>query len=110
MIRRPPRSTLFPYTTLFRSLFDARLQPLLELAAVLGACDYRRHIQGEHAVILERVGALPGRDQLRQPLDDGRLAHPRLADQHRVVLLTAGDEQLQPPPSPLAPPRRDELS
>src|SRR3712207_6868157 len=25
MIRRPPRSTLFPYTTLFRSLEDARL-------------------------------------------------------------------------------------
>src|SRR5229473_7099481 len=24
MIRRPPRSTLFPYTTLFRSLFTAR--------------------------------------------------------------------------------------
>src|SRR2546425_9980297 len=23
MIRRPPRSTLFPYTTLFRSIFDA---------------------------------------------------------------------------------------
>src|SRR5256885_4946933 len=26
MIRRPPRSTLFPYTTLFRSLLDARPQ------------------------------------------------------------------------------------
>src|SRR3989441_2613561 len=25
MIRRPPRSTLFPYTTLFRSLLDARI-------------------------------------------------------------------------------------
>src|SRR3712207_7232207 len=25
MIRRPPRSTLFPYTTLFRSLRDRRL-------------------------------------------------------------------------------------
>src|SRR2546430_13357779 len=25
MIRRPPRSTLFPYTTLFRSPFDERL-------------------------------------------------------------------------------------
>src|SRR2546430_10665255 len=25
MIRRPPRSTLFPYTTLFRSAFDAHL-------------------------------------------------------------------------------------
>src|SRR3712207_7769324 len=24
MIRRPPRSTLFPYTTLFRSLLEAR--------------------------------------------------------------------------------------
>src|SRR3712207_8380706 len=26
MIRRPPRSTLFPYTTLFRSSFAARCQ------------------------------------------------------------------------------------
>src|SRR2546422_5582398 len=52
MIRRPPRSTLFPYTTLFRSIvgvkarFDARrdddrvdaegghLQPLADLAKV----------------------------------------------------------------------------
>src|SRR2546426_7855267 len=28
MIRRPPRSTLFPYTTLFRSEFDPRLRLL----------------------------------------------------------------------------------
>src|SRR2546427_8173186 len=27
MIRRPPRSTLFPYTTLFRSFFTVREQP-----------------------------------------------------------------------------------
>src|SRR3712207_7252276 len=27
MIRRPPRSTLFPYTTLFRSEADATLSP-----------------------------------------------------------------------------------
>src|SRR5256885_10138162 len=26
MIRRPPRSTLFPYTTLFRSLGDAEIE------------------------------------------------------------------------------------
>src|SRR2546422_6512785 len=25
MIRRPPRSTLFPYTTLFRSLYDSSI-------------------------------------------------------------------------------------
>src|SRR3712207_8857690 len=37
MIRRPPRSTLFPYTTLFRSLFaDAlRANPRLHLVAVV---------------------------------------------------------------------------
>src|SRR2546430_5985041 len=29
MIRRPPRSTLFPYTTLFRSLRIRREQPLV---------------------------------------------------------------------------------
>src|SRR2546425_6060806 len=27
MIRRPPRSTLFPYTTLFRSQSDPRIRP-----------------------------------------------------------------------------------
>src|SRR2546425_4365437 len=32
MIRRPPRSTLFPYTTLFRSVFAA------ELVAATGHC------------------------------------------------------------------------
>src|SRR2546422_3471052 len=29
MIRRPPRSTLFPYTTLFRSMSDTTAAPLL---------------------------------------------------------------------------------
>src|SRR3712207_7605376 len=29
MIRRPPRSTLFPYTTLFRSAPDARMDGVL---------------------------------------------------------------------------------
>src|SRR5260370_5240235 len=33
MIRRPPRSTLFPYTTLFRSLTDLRAPPPDFLAA-----------------------------------------------------------------------------
>src|SRR2546422_6313788 len=30
MIRRPPRSTLFPYTTLFRSIVKERLGAMLE--------------------------------------------------------------------------------
>src|SRR5690606_39277196 len=32
MIRRPPRSTLFPYTTLFRSDEDLAVSPLLRLS------------------------------------------------------------------------------
>src|SRR5256885_13063743 len=32
MIRRPPRSTLFPYTTLFRSVFPVMVPPLRERA------------------------------------------------------------------------------
>src|SRR5260370_18876308 len=31
MIRRPPRSTLFPYTTLFRSVPDDRPSPIEQL-------------------------------------------------------------------------------
>src|SRR2546427_9391624 len=34
MIRRPPRSTLFPYTTLFRSRTGATISPALIPAAV----------------------------------------------------------------------------
>src|SRR2546422_5488282 len=30
MIRRPPRSTLFPYTTLFRSVFESLELPLTD--------------------------------------------------------------------------------
>src|SRR2546427_1939539 len=57
MIRRPPRSTLFPYTTLFRSVLvpdhatDRRVHgsstgPDLEPGRVLGRGDSRRHSLG----------------------------------------------------------------
>src|SRR5215203_5530492 len=39
MIRRPPRSTLFPYTTLFRSPRGHRRRP---------AARHRRHARGDH--------------------------------------------------------------
>src|SRR2546429_1369619 len=37
MIRRPPRSTLFPYTTLFRSLFQRRRRMKIRNVAVFVA-------------------------------------------------------------------------
>src|SRR2546430_6679700 len=35
MIRRPPRSTLFPYTTLFRSVMQSKLDALLKQSTVM---------------------------------------------------------------------------
>src|SRR2546429_6742963 len=44
MIRRPPRSTLFPYTTLFRSPVSSPTAPLLRMN---GAHRIRSHVQKE---------------------------------------------------------------
>src|SRR2546430_14918889 len=66
MIRRPPRSTLFPYTTLFRSLDQSDL--------------VRR---GRH-------GALPGGDQLLAQLLAGPQAHELDVD------VLVGDEAGEP--------------
>src|SRR2546428_8261734 len=45
MIRRPPRSTLFPYTTLFRSSGDDQAVALLGAEAALSrAADVRRDV------------------------------------------------------------------
>ena len=62
------------------------LQALLELAAVLGAGEQRRHVERQHALALQRLRHLAVDDALREPFDDRRLADARLADQHRIVL------------------------
>ena len=77
-------------------LVHDRLEPLLELAAVLGPGDHRRHVEREHPVVLEDVGAQSVGDHQRQALDDRRLADAGLADQHRVVLLAARQDLHHP--------------
>src|SRR2546430_17414047 len=66
MIRRPPRSTLFPYTTLFRSL---------------------PHLQFDRGVVhgaIRRDGAIG---------EVGQVLHrPRIADVVRVVLVERSEE------------------
>src|SRR3712207_9402026 len=47
MIRRPPRSTLFPYTTLFRSIMYADRETD-SMKAALGETERRREIQVAH--------------------------------------------------------------
>src|SRR3712207_7252968 len=63
MIRRPPRSTLFPYTTLFRSdrraerLGDSRAVDLLRLQPGV------RHIRYAPGRVERQVGAAAGANQ-----------------------------------------------
>src|SRR5256884_3058529 len=67
MIRRPPRSTLFPYTTLFRSL--------------------GRTADGEK-LARERLARFPLSDFLREELGKPNLAH-LAADPYRVLNLAS---------------------
>src|SRR3989442_10921642 len=59
MIRRPPRSTLFPYTTLFRSpnlgpgVFRERLTPVPALAAGWATCEVWNWRSEEHTSELQ---------------------------------------------------------
>src|SRR3712207_8514120 len=86
MIRRPPRSTLFPYTTLFRSTQDVVDESQPE-AVVVGADD---HVAVRRAVGLVRGGAaVPGARGL------GHLAvgevRPRLPDGPGQARVDQGD-------------------
>src|SRR3712207_7594061 len=81
MIRRPPRSTLFPYTTLFRSV---EADPVAAGRAVGG--DLAR-------VGPETGGGVLGRDAAlhrEAALVDAALAQPEVAE-----LRASGDEQLR---------------
>src|SRR2546422_6884692 len=60
MIRRPPRSTLFPYTTLFRSpgilfRFDVGLQITQDAQSIRDLGDAERVARGHPAVLVIRV-------------------------------------------------------
>jgi len=64
------------------------LEPLLELAAILGARHERAHVERDDALVLQPFGHVPAHDALAEAFHDGGLAHARLADEHGVVLST----------------------
>src|SRR3712207_7713995 len=57
MIRRPPRSTLFPYTTLFRSEVVNKLMTKKEISGMIDAV-YRNCGQKETVIFCDRIMAL----------------------------------------------------
>src|SRR3712207_7987606 len=63
MIRRPPRSTLFPYTTLFRS-------PVVEHPVVVVALPVEQLLVGDADALADRRGLTEGE---RRALDRGDL-------------------------------------
>src|SRR5256885_6727861 len=81
MIRRPPRSTLFPYTTLFRS---ACVTPGHDLAVVMEEGDQRAHRERSQCrdvaadVVAERRPCTPQacREQLRSEEHTSELQSP----------------------------------
>src|SRR2546430_13506658 len=102
MIRRPPRSTLFPYTTLFRSFHDADIDDDALVGIEMAVVD-----QGP-----ERIFGLAGR---RRHAGDDRLEHlvpppadrksTRLNSSHRqisdavfcLIKKTRSRRSIQPP-------------
>src|SRR2546422_11609539 len=68
MIRRPPRSTLFPYTTLFRSV-DVGHAALAQLLEAL--------VTRVEQLAREARGAVQASRRLRRGADGGAAARPR---------------------------------
>src|SRR5947209_20288806 len=65
MIRRPPRSTLFPYTTLFRSVRGNIEEAVLEVRGLLDrfnelSMNYSEETAEEMGTVQERIDAVDG--------------------------------------------------
>src|SRR5258707_2565439 len=87
MIRRPPRSTLFPYTTLFRSLLD-ELQSTLAHGTVARRVETLRGVtrSEEHTSELQSRQYLVCRLLLEKKKHCKQMVVPNLAqDRHRLT-------------------------
>src|SRR3712207_7454834 len=65
MIRRPPRSTLFPYTTLFRSFGDDELRILLEACRISDRLDQLAAYLADKPLLVEERGRMVDRKSTR---------------------------------------------
>src|SRR2546422_445372 len=106
MIRRPPRSTLFPYTTLFRSLIESEKEPASLFAlgkhdsverivrhVTPGACALPHHL--ECGVDIPR--RLRGNRQVRDELLDClrlNVSHEHASEERHQILANLAADRL----------------
>src|SRR3989440_12586861 len=95
MIRRPPRSTLFPYTTLFRSVAEGEIARVREAQAGtktwLGeVTESVSALRGELAVV---EGMKPAVESVRR--DAGRLSHTMAQIEGRMTQTDAAVTALE---------------
>src|SRR5690348_18116679 len=96
MVRRPPRSTLFPYTTLFRSTGY--------LPAIYGSC-------------LDMISMLKSASAPGRPLCSGKIPHDARSEEHTSELQSPVHlvcrlllEKKKPETRPFSPPRAPDAS
>ena len=70
----------------FLNILEHGLEPVFELAAIFRACQHGAQVKRDNALVTQQLGDVAGDDPARQTLNDGGLAHSRLADQYRIVL------------------------
>src|SRR5256885_4588802 len=90
MIRRPPRSTLFPYTPLFRSAFTDEWR-YAQLASMVEAWGYRTSLARDELMTREQVAEAWFREEyepLVKLIDEARIGDrksTRLNSSHLVI-------------------------
>src|SRR5258708_16200066 len=91
MIRRPPRSTLFPYTTLFRSLYDVIRDPEADESVRSRMCEALAMVtlRGELPRSEEHTSELQSPDHLvcRLLLEKKKTNKKRESTQHGIYTL-----------------------
>src|SRR3712207_7835835 len=83
MIRRPPRSTLFPYTTLFRSRIAAFLRSITEPGALADTAGYSPEISYEQKI--ELLEELDVTERLAKSLEFQDRKSTRLNSSHANI-------------------------
>src|ERR1041384_2709500 len=80
MIRRPPRSTLFPYTTLFRSHREVGPAVIGPGGEHLGDAGVLHQVGHPRLAQERRGGELRAQDRAMRQLERGALAEPAVDD------------------------------